>query len=163
MTGRIELRWGLIIGAANLIWLYGSYYLGMHTSGLAMIQMVMLASLLFPVVGYVPAMRSIARVVPDMSFIEGIRSGAIIVGIVAVFAVISQLGYHKFIFPEFTEYMAGEIGKYYQDQGLTEVEDGARQTFGLRSCLIQSALGAMMVGMITITVFMGVFCLRRRA
>ncbi len=48
----LELKWGLIVGGTYLIWLYVSYWLGMHTSGLAMMQIIGLISLGITFLGF---------------------------------------------------------------------------------------------------------------
>mgnify|MGYP003633961006 CR=1 FL=1 len=163
--GAIELRWGLIIGGANLGWLYGSYYMGMQTSGLGMIQIMTLVSVVISIIGYVCALRAIVKAEPEITCLEGVKSGAIVVGVVTVVAVLAQVGYHKLVFPGFTKYMVGETEIFYRNNGLPaeqviEMAEGAGKTFGLASYAMQSALGALIIGMITVTIVMAI--LRRR-
>lgn len=165
--GTLEFRWGVVIGLAGLIWLYLSYYLGMHTSGVAMVQVMALIGFLIQVVGFVFALRGIHRSYPEMTFREGGASGIRIAGIVAVIAVMTQLGYFFIIHPEWTEYMVEETTAYYEAQGVTgedleEYREGAMTTFGLRSYLLQSALGALLVGAITTLITMAVLKGRAR-
>ena len=157
--GKLELRWGVVIGLAGLIWLYLSYYLGMHTRGLALVQVMALVCFVIQVIGFVLALRGIYRAYPEMTFLEGGASGIRIAGIVATIAAISQLGYFFLIHPEWTEYMVEETSAYYEAQGVTgkaleEYREGATTTFGLRSYLLQSALGALFVGAITTLITM---------
>ena len=152
--GAIELRWGLIIGGANLGWLYGSYYMGMQTSGLGMIQIMTLVSVVISIIGYVCALRAIVKAEPEITCLEGVKSG-----------VLAQVGYHKLVFPGFTKYMVGETEIFYRNNGLPaeqviEMAEGAGKTFGLASYAMQSALGALIIGMITVTIVMAI--LRRR-
>lgn len=165
--GSLELRWGVIIGLVNLLWLYLSFYLGMHTSGLAWIQVMGLVGMVLSVVGYVLGLRAVSRRFPEMTFLEGVKSGIRIAGIVAVFAVIAQLGYFYIVHPEWTDTMVAETAKYYESQGVTgadleEYKEGARTTFGLRSYLIQAALGALLVGAVSSLVVVAVLQRGRR-
>jgi len=164
--GSLELKWGVIIGMVNMAWLYLSYYLGMHDSGLAMIQLMTLVSVLLSVIGYVLGLRAITRRFPETQYLEGLRSGAIIAGIVAVFAALSQVIYFKVINPGWTARMVELTRQYYLESGLPEAEaeqfaEGAKQTFGLGSYMIQSALGAIIIGMISTAVVM--LFLRRKS
>ncbi|MDF1656053.1 MAG: DUF4199 domain-containing protein [Verrucomicrobiales bacterium] len=163
----LELRWGLIIGSVNMGWLFLSYYLGMHDQGLGMIQVMTLVSVLLSVVGYLLGLRDITFRFPDTQYKEGLRSGAIIAGIVAVFAALSQVIYFKLINPGWTEQMVELTRNFYLESGLPETEaeqfaEGAKQTFGLTSYMIQSALGAIIIGMISTAIIL-MFLRKRRA
>ena len=164
--GALEFRWGVPIGLAGLAWLYLSYYLGMHTNGLALVQVMAMVGFLIQIVGFVLALRVVHRAYPEMTFLEGGASGMRIAGIVAIFSVIAQLGYLLLIHPEWPELMATEIAAYYEAQGVTgdDLEDyreGARTTYGLRSNLLQAALGALFFGAVTTLITMAF--LKRKA
>lgn len=161
----LELRWGLIIGAANLVWLYGSYYLGLHTSGLGAMQAMVVVSLAISIVGYVLAMRALMRQAPETSIPEGIRSAAIIAGVAAAIAVLAQVGYFKMINPGWTEFMVEQTREHFANAGLEEeqlaqVVEQSRKTFGLGSYATQAAMGALVIGMLTSTI--SLFVMRRR-
>lgn len=149
----LELRWGLIIGAANLLWLYGSYFAGLHTNGLAAIQVMSLVSLLITFVGYLLALRAVQNAQPEITWKEGVKSGAMIAGIVAAIAVLTQVGYFTLIHPEWPDYMAEETRKFYEAQNVPEDQigplvEGSRKAFGLRSYTLQAGVGAIVFGMI---------------
>ncbi|MAS92492.1 MAG: hypothetical protein CMO55_04780 [Verrucomicrobiales bacterium] len=155
----LELKWGLIIGAANMVWLFGSYYLGMHTNGIGMIQILMFVSMVITLFGYVMALRELVLKQPDTTYIEGLKKGVVIAGVAAAFAVFTQLIYHKLVFPGFTEYMVGETRKFYESQNvpaetLEVLIEGARNSFGLRSYMIQSGAGAFFTGCIFSAIIM---------
>ncbi len=165
--GSLELRWGVIIGLVNLVWLYLSFYLGMHTHGLTWIQVMGLVSVILSFIGYVLGLRAISRKYPEMTFSEGLKSGVRIAGVVAVFAMIAQFGYFYLVHPDWTDYMVEETGKYYSAQGVTgadleEYKLGAKTTFGLRSYLIQSVIGALFVGVITSLITVAILQRKRR-
>ena len=167
MTGKIELKWGALIGLANLAWLYLSYYLGFGDNGLAMIRMTVLVGFILSVAGYVFGLREVHRSVPESTFIESVRSGAIIGGIATVIAVLAQFGYLKWIDPGYTEYVAGETGKHFEKSGLSEEEvaqvvEGARKTYGFTNCLLQAGLGAFITGILSTFVIVAVRTRLRR-
>ena len=162
-----ELRWGLIIGLVNLAWLYGTYYAGLHTRGMVGIQVLTIGSFLLSIVGYVFALREVVRREPETSYLEGIRSGAVIAGIVAVIAVIAQFGYFKLVNPGWTDYMVEQTREHFAAQGLPadqveEIAEQSRKTFGLASYMIQSALGAIFLGMLSSAIIL-IFLRRKRA
>ena len=166
MTGKIELTWGALIGAANLAWLYASYYLGMRDNGLPLIQVTVLVGGIITIIGYILALRAVHKAVPEASFVESMRSGAVICGLATVIVVLAQIGYLKLIDPGYTDYVVGEIGKYYEGAGLsademTQIEEGARKTYGFTSCLLHAGLGAFFTGIIS-TFIIVAFRLRLR-
>lgn len=163
----LELRWGLLIGIANLVWLYGTFYAGLHTRGVAGIQVVTLGAFLLSLIGYVFALRAVVRREPETSYLEGLKSGAVVAGVVALVAMIAQVGYFKVVNPDWTEYMVGETRKFFEarglpEEGIAEQVEGARKTFGLGSYVIQSALGAVFLGVLFSSIIM-IFLRKRRA
>lgn len=150
-----------------MVWLFLSYYLGMHDGGLVMIQWMTLFAVLISVIGYLLALRSLTRTFPEIQYLEGIRSGAIIAGVAAVIAALAQVIYFQWINPGRTDQMVELTRAYYLESGLSENDanqfaEGARKTFGMTSYIIQSALGAIIIGMMS-TAIMMLFLRRRRA
>lgn len=157
--GSLELRWGLIIGGANLIWLYLSFYLGMHSSGLKGIQIMSLVGVLLSVSGYLLALRTLTRRFPETDYRDGLRSGALIAGVAAVVAVLAQVGYFTLVNPGFTDEMVALTRAYYLEAGLpeqeaTQIAEGARTTYGIGFHTFQAALGAVMIGMVSSAIMM---------
>lgn len=163
----IELKWGLVIGLANAAWLHASYFFGMHTSGIGLIQVMVAMSFFISFVGYVFSMRAITRGEPETSFLEGMRSGVIIAGVAAVLAMLSQVIYFHWVNPGWTAYMVAETRKHFSAMGLEapQVEEMAIQaekSFGLTSYVIQAGLGALISGIVFSALAMGVIRLRAR-
>jgi len=147
----LELKWGLLIGGANLLWLYLSYYLGMHTNGIFWIQVMSGVNILITLVGFVLAYRELGRTEPGYTFAEGVKTGGLIAVITALIAIVMQFGYFKIVHPDFTDYMVEESRKWAegQDQTPEEVEgfmEMARRNFSFHSYLVQSAVGALFFG-----------------
>lgn len=166
MSGRIELKWGALIGVVNLAWLYASYYLGLRDNGLALIQASVLVGGIISIVGYILGMREVHKAVPEATFIESIRSGVVMCGLATVIVVLAQIGYLKVVDPGYTDYIVGEIGDYYEGAGLgademIQIEEGARKTYGFTSCLLHAGLGAFLTGIIA-TFIIVAFRLRLR-
>ncbi|MEM9015932.1 MAG: DUF4199 domain-containing protein [Verrucomicrobiota bacterium] len=149
----LELKWGLLLGLASLLWLYLSFWMGMHGTLLG-IQVVTLVSLLISIVIYIFALGSYRTTYPESTYLEGLKAGAGIAGIAAVMAVGAQAGYHFVVNPGFTDFMVGETEKFYLSQGVAEDEarrlgEASAKTFGFTSYAIQAALGAIITGVVT--------------
>lgn len=157
---KLELKWGLIIGVVNFVWLVGTYYLGMHTRGIAMIQLVTLVSVVVSLFGYVVALRSLIQREPETTYLEGLKSGILVAGVVAICAVLSQLIYHTLVFPGFTDYMVEQTRLFYEAREVPQdvletLLESARESFGMKSYLIQAGGGAFILGCLFSAVAMG--------
>lgn len=163
----LELKWGLIIGGANLLWLYLSYYLGMHTSGILWVQVMSGINILITLVGFILAFRELGRREPEYTFAEGVKTGGLIAVITALIALVMQFGYFKLIHPGFTDYMVEESRLWAEQQGLNskQVEsfmESAKQNFSYKSYLVQSAVGALFFGCIFSIIISTVHHIRHR-
>ena len=150
---KYELKWGLIIGGANLVWLFGTYYLGMHTNGIMMIQLLMFIAIVITLFGYVMALRELVLREPETTYLEGLKFGVVVAGLAAIVAILTQIIYHKIIFPGFTEYMVEETRKFYESREVPEdalvvLLENAEQSFGMTSYMIQAGAGAFVSGCI---------------
>jgi hypothetical protein len=147
------LKWGLIIGLASLVWLYVAYYLGLHTNGIVVFQAFMLGWLVITVTGYILALRSIRRLNGTLSFWNGLRAGSLAAVVTALVAVLMQVGYYKVVHPEWPDFMVGQTREHFAAQGMPEAQVDemvarARRTFTLRNYAIQSALTALITGVV---------------
>lgn len=155
----LELKWGLIIGGAYLVWLYLSYFLGMHTSGILWIQVMSLISILITLVGFVFGLRAVQRAAPETTWLEGVKSGIIMAGITAAIAVLTQVGYFTVIHPEFPVYMTEETKYVLTTPEMTEEEareyfEGVRKTFSMKSYMLQAGGGMFFFGVVFSTIIM---------
>lgn len=159
------VKWGLIIGLANLVWLYVSYYFGLHTSGVMLFQIVPLAWLVITIVGMVMALRSLRRAEPGLTYLRGLGAGVLIAMVSAAIAVLMQIGYYKVIHPEWPDYMVQQTREHFTAEGKNEAEvseavEAARQTFTLPVYATQSAIGALVLG--TLVAAIAMIFLRKR-
>lgn len=74
-------------------------------------------------------------------------------------AVIAQIGYFTVIHPGWPEYMLGETERHFQSQGLSAAEvqaqvEIARQTFELTNYAMQSAVMAIVLGLVLSAIVM---------
>ncbi|MBX3357849.1 MAG: DUF4199 domain-containing protein [Phycisphaeraceae bacterium] len=163
---RLIITWGLIIGLANLLWLYLSYYLGLHTSGVVLFQIVPIVWLVITTAGMIAALRSIRRAQPDLTYSRGLLAGLLISLITAAIAVLMQVGYYTLIHPKWPEYMVEQTRRHFADLGKSQAEidqavETARSTFTLPVYAAQSAISALVVGAL-ITAIAMVFLRARR-
>ena len=166
--GKLELKWGAIVGGIYLAWLYLSFYLGMHTNGLGMIQVMTVISLLLTVTGFTLALGAVVRRKPEITWGEGMRSSALIALVAAAIAAVTQVGYFKLVNPAWTATMVEETGAHYRAQDMEEAQvvkmmEGAEKTFGMASYVIQAATGTFLIGMIASAVIMAFLRRARRA
>jgi len=155
----LELKWGIIIGLAGTVWLYFSCYMGMHSNGMGQIQVMTLIGIGISLLGYIFGLKAIKKQEPELEYLEGVKSGAIIAGIEAAIAVVKQVGYFKFVNPGWTEYMVGETKLHYEKLGASKVEleehvVAAWKLFSFKNYMFQSALTAVVLGIIFSAIIM---------
>lgn len=153
------LRLGLLIGLVNLVWLYASFYLGMHTRGIAAMQVVVVVSAILNVLGYVLALGMETKRVGPMPYWKGVRLGAAISVVCAAVAVLAQVGYFTVINPGWTEFMVGETRKHFEKQGLkpadVEIMAGkAVESFSMQTYMVQSVVTALFIGVVLSLIIM---------
>jgi len=166
LTAKIALKWGAIIGLANLVWLYLSYYIGLHTGGIILFQLVPIGWLLITLAGYIVALRDLKWHSPDLGYWVGVRTGALIGVVTAFVAVLMQIGYYTVIHPAWPEYMLQQTREYFSGQGLPQAQleqrvAEAQQAFSLGNYATQSAVSALLAG-IALSVIIMIF-LRKKA
>jgi uncharacterized membrane protein YbhN (UPF0104 family) len=162
---RTAFRWGVGIGIVNMLWLYLAYYLGLHTNGIYVFQVFMLVWLLLTVAGYVLALRAAKRENPSLAYLGGLAVGVGVALVSAAVAVVAQIGYFKFVHPEWPHVMAQQTREHFSAQGLSaeDVESRvqeSRNTFTLTNYAVTSAITALVVGAVLSGVIM--LFLRRR-
>lgn len=163
---RTAAKWGLLIGLANLVWLYLACFLGLHTSGIMVFQVFMLVWLFLTVAGFILALRAVRRQNPSLSYLGGLGAGAVAAAVSALVAVVAQAGYFMVVHPEWPDVMMQQTRTHFTTQGIPpeQVEEmvaQAREYFTLSNYAISSAAAALMLG-IALSALIMVF-LRRRS
>jgi hypothetical protein len=166
-THRTAAKGGLVIGLANLAWLYLAYFLGLHTSGIMVFQVFMLAWLAMTVTGFILTLRAVKRRNPSLSFWGGVGAGSVAALVSAVVAVVAQVGYFTLVHPAWPEVMAQQTRSHFTAQGMSaarveQMVEQARASFTLSNYAISSAVTALIVG-IVLSVFIMLFLRRRSA
>jgi len=155
----LDIKWGVILGLVYIVWLYLSYFLGLHTDGITKVQIVVLVSLFFSAIVLFLGLLAARKEDSGLSYSEGLKSGAIISLIGGLIAACGQFGYFTWIHPEFTEYMVEISRQHFEGQGiegkdLAEALEGARASFGRNSYMVQSGVGLFVTGILISAVLM---------
>jgi hypothetical protein len=156
---KTALKWGLMIGIANLIWLYLAYYLGLHTSGIWVFQVFMLGWLILTLAGFILALRAVKRQNPTLNYLGGVGAGAAAAVVSALVAIVMQVGYYKVIHPEWPQFMAEQTRTHFTAQGMPterveQMVEQARSTFTLANYAVTSAITALVTGIVLSAVIM---------
>ncbi|MFW5663056.1 MAG: DUF4199 domain-containing protein, partial [Bacteroidota bacterium] len=99
---KTELKFGVIIGLGMFIWVVLEYFLGFHTTNIAMHPIITNFAFLIPVLGYVFAMKEKrdSEFTEGLPYGQGFKSGMAITGIVIVISLAGQIVYHEIINPD---------------------------------------------------------------
>ncbi|MEP1087991.1 DUF4199 domain-containing protein [Algoriphagus sp.] len=143
---KIEIKWAFIFVLMMLAWMMLEKSLGYHDEKIAghptFTNFVAIPSIAI----YVFALRDKKKNFYHglMSYKQGFMSGLIITIIVALLSPLSQYIISEFITPDYF----GNVITYVVAQGTMTQED-AEAYFNLKSYMIQSMIGAMVMGLLT--------------
>lgn len=159
------LTWGLLIGLANLLWLYLAYYFGLHTSGIMVFQLYMLGWLGLSLAGYIFALRVVKELDPALTYGRGLGAGTTAAVISALVAVVAQAGYYKVIHPAWPDYMVQQTREHFTAENMApekieQMVTQARETFTMGNYMLMSALTALLTGIVLSAIIL--FFMRRR-
>ena len=155
-----EWKWGLIIGAVNIAWLFVSWLLGWHGSGIGLFQVAIVSGFFLSFVGFVLAFRSLTRDEPETTFAEGIRSGAVIAVLAGLLMAAGWALYLGTINPGMSAHLVSEVRAYYTAAGVAPdqvdlIAAEAKDAFGLSANTIKGGVGAFILGIIYSAMIMG--------
>jgi uncharacterized membrane protein YhaH (DUF805 family) len=143
---RTELKWGLIFTAMMLIWMIGENLTGLHDVHIDK-HPIFTNLILFPaVLIFVLALREKRDkdLGGKMTWMQGFIAGLLISVVVAALSPLVQYLTHVIISPQYFE---NAIAYSVESGNATQGE--AESFFNLGSYLIQGAVGAIFMGMIT--------------
>lgn len=157
----LELKWGCLIGLAGMVWLYASYFMGLHSDGFGKIWLMAGIGSIVSIVAYSLALGAVVKAEPETSFIEGLKSGALMAVIAAVLAVFTRFGYFEWINPNWTEYMMEQMRLHFEaaeqsPEVVKEQVELASVNFSRRNDVMQAGLGALVSGFVFSAIIMGV-------
>lgn len=162
-----EWKWGLIIGAVNIVWLIVSWLAGWHGSGIGPFQVAIMLGFFLSFAGFVLAFREITKAEPETTFSEGLRSGALIAALSALLTAAGWALYLGSINPGMSAHLVSEVRAYYTSAGVApeQVElfaAEAVEAFGLKAYTIKGGVGAFVFGILYSALLMGWSKLRAR-
>lgn len=152
-----EWKYGLIVGAASLVWLLVSYFAGMRSSGLGGIQIATLVGNLVCIGGIVWAVGSVKKRIPEATFRELVKSGLVAAGVAAVVVSLGHLVYFLLIDPDFASRVAGYYRPMFEgmkmpEEQIEELLTRVRRDFGWKIGTLQAGLGTIVLGSIATVV-----------
>lgn len=143
---RVELKWGLIFFLALLVWMMVERMAGLHGPRIEYHAVFTSLFAVVAVVLYVCALREkrSRALGGQMNWKQGFFAGLGITIVVTVLSPLGQYLIHTFISPDYLE----NVADYAVEAGMMTREEAASH-FTLGSYIVQSAVGAVVMGVIT--------------
>ena len=142
----IEIKWAIIFAVVSLLWMFLEKSMGLHGAN---IEKHALITNFFAI----PAIAIFVLALLDkrknhyggkITWMQGFLTGLVITAFVAVLTPLTQYVTHMYISPD---YFTNAIN-FAVDNGKMELQQ-AQEFFNLRSYIFQSALGGVVMGLIT--------------
>ena len=144
---RIELKWALIFVAMSLLWMVLEKAVGLHSTHIDKHMYLTNLFAIPAILVYVLALKNKKKNFYNgqMTYKQGFLSGLIITIIVALLAPLTQWITSTIITPEyFPNVIAHSV-----DTGFYETVEEAEAQFNLKTYMVQSVIGALVMGVIT--------------
>ncbi|RUO62079.1 DUF4199 domain-containing protein [Pseudidiomarina insulisalsae] len=141
-----ELKWGILFSGALLLWLCIERAVGLHDEYIEYHRYFTNLFIVVAVLIYILALRDKRQSMAnqEMSWAQGFLSGFLIAVVVAVLSPLLQIIAHYLITPHFFDNMIEMV----VTNGTMSVE-AANEYFSLQSYIIQSVIGALLLGTLT--------------
>ena len=154
---RIEIKWAIIFAVMTLVWIFSEKLLGLHDEHIDQHPIVTNFIAIPAVLIYVLALLDKRRksYSGTMSYKQGFVTGLIITLFIMVLSFFTQFIVSTFITPE---YFPNAI-KYAVSEGMMKQED-AENYFNMKNYLVQSIIGAAIMGLLT-TAIVAIFTRRK--
>ena len=143
MSIKIEFRYAILTSLCTLLWLILEYTVGLHDTYIAWHPYVTMLAIIIPIITYRLALIEKLEEKGKLSFKDAFISGLIMTIFATVLAIPIQLIFHKVINPDFFANMIN----YAVTHGKETLEQAA-QYFNLKTYLIESTLGTLLIGII---------------
>lgn len=145
----IELKWGLIFFGATLLWMVLEKAAGLHGSHIDKHAVYTNFFAVPAILIYICALRDKRELYYHgvMSWKQGFVSGIVLTAFIALFSPLAQVITHKIITPDYF----GNAITFAVASGKMS-EEAAAAYFNLNSYILQSVVGAAVMGLLTTTI-----------
>lgn len=142
-----EIKWAFIFIIVALLWMVFEKLMGWHDENIASHYYMTNIFAIFAIAVYVFALleKRKKNYQGTMTWKEGFLSGLVMTLIITLLSPFSQLLVHYVISPEYFP----NVIKYSVETGYYKTKEEAEAFFNLNSYLIQSTIGALVIGIIT--------------
>ena len=149
---RIELKWALIFAGVTLLWMLLERVAGLHDQHIHLHMVITNLFAIPAIVMMTLALREKRRVFFDgsMSYLQGVKAGALVSLFIALLSPGTQWVISKVVTPKYFSNM----NAYSVEAGHYETEAAAAAYFNLGTYMVQSAAGALIMGLLTTAVVM---------
>jgi hypothetical protein len=146
MRYKLELKWGFVFMASMLIWMTFERLVGLHSTHIDQHPTYTNLFSIVAILVYVFALRDIRnkRFDGSMTWKQGFLRGVMISIIVMLLSPLGQLITHYVISPEYFS----NVIKYSVESGL-QIRVEAEEYFNLKNYIVQSTIGAPLMGIVT--------------
>lgn len=143
---KIEIKWAIVFTLISILWMMFEKSMGWHDELIADHALYTNWFALIAVLIYIVALLDKRKnyFKGEMRWVDGFKSGVLISIFVAILSPISQYITHEFITPEYFD----NIISYSLEQG-EMTQEQAEDYFSLDSYIFQSAIGALVMGIVT--------------
>jgi hypothetical protein len=144
---KTELVWAAVFIATLLAWMLLERLVGLHDTHIDkhMIYTNFFAIPAILVYVFALRMKKARDYQGQMSYLQGLRSGLLITLVVSLFSPLTQWIISTIITPD---YFSNVIA-YSVESGFHESRQAAEEYFNLRNYMVQSAIGALLMGALT--------------
>lgn len=154
----IEIKWSFIFILCLLVWMSLERLLGLHDEHIYLHQYITMLYAIVAISVYFFALRDKRKKFyhGKMTYSQSFVSGLIITGIVTLFTPITQWIILNIITPDYFKNMI----QYSVDTGMYTTEAAAEANFNYQSYVVQSLIGALVLGIVT-TALVSIFVRKR--
>ena len=147
MRIKIELKWALIFVGMSLLWMVLEKLAGLHSTHIDKHMYLTNLFAIPAIIVYVLALKEKKKIdyKGEMTYGQAFVSGLIITGIVALFAPLTQWITSTLITPEYFP----NVIAYSVETGYHSSLEEAEAYFNLENYILQSFVGAIIMGVIT--------------
>lgn len=144
---KIEIKWALIFIGAMLLWMVLERAVGLHDEHIDKQQYLTTLFAIPAILIYVLALKDKRKnyYEGEMTYGQGFLSGLVITVIVALFSAPAQWIISTLITPNYFN----NVIEYSVETGYYETREAAKANFNLSNYMLQSVIGALIMGVLT--------------